>query len=363
MKNTVFIVIVICTITFVSCNKQVELYDEIKWASEIPEASIDKKIALIDFYGVTCGPCIKMFEETFPDSAVTQYVMTHFYPVKIDAWADTNKVPRDEYNVRGVPLIVFLNEDMQELERIIGFKPAEEFLAELQRIVKGEGTYIALLKQYQDEPDNPEVLYKLCKKERIMKDPSDSVLQGRWEKLMAITDEGCLENDHAKIMLATQKMWDDSIPDGLITLINSMSGRKFLTGSYNEVLSFYRYKAKDTAKYADFYKEYIERIIEDPKVIPELKISSVLNRYSWEMTKVERNLDDALEKVNIGISKLAESTDTSFLANIIDTKAEVLWKLGRTAEAIEEIDQSIELFPEKEYYQEQKKKYEADLKD
>ena len=44
-------------------------------------------------------------------------------------------------------------------------------------------------------------------------------------------------------------------------------------------------------------------------------------------------------------------------AGIIDTEAEVLWKLKRYDEAIAAIDRSLAIDPESQYYKDQKKKF------
>jgi tetratricopeptide (TPR) repeat protein len=43
--------------------------------------------------------------------------------------------------------------------------------------------------------------------------------------------------------------------------------------------------------------------------------------------------------------------------NIIDTEAEVLWKMKRFEEAIEAIERAITIDPDNQYYQDQKEKF------
>ena len=82
---------------------------------------------------------------------------------------------------------------------------------------------------------------------------------------------------------------------------------------------------------------------------------SFLNSYAWRMSEINKNLDDALIKVNQALSLI--NKDTSQYPNILDTKAEVLWKLGKHKEAIEIIQEAINLDPESEYYKAQKDKF------
>ena len=82
---------------------------------------------------------------------------------------------------------------------------------------------------------------------------------------------------------------------------------------------------------------------------------SLLNRYAWRMTEVNKELNDALEKINTGLS-LTEKTDSSYPA-LLDTKAEVLWKMDLFDEAIKVINEAISIDKDSEYYNKQKKKF------
>ena len=82
---------------------------------------------------------------------------------------------------------------------------------------------------------------------------------------------------------------------------------------------------------------------------------SFLNSYAWRMSEINKNLDDALIKVNDALTLIDYTT--SQYPNILDTKAEILWKLGKHKEAIEIIQEAINLDPESEYYKAQKDKF------
>ena len=73
------------------------------------------------------------------------------------------------------------------------------------------------------------------------------------------------------------------------------------------------------------------------------------------MSEIEINLNDALEKTQLAV-KLSND-DLNSKANILDTEAEILWKLGRIDEAIQTIEKAIIINPEKEYFQNQKQKF------
>ena len=74
------------------------------------------------------------------------------------------------------------------------------------------------------------------------------------------------------------------------------------------------------------------------------------------MTELDMNLNDALIKSKKAI-KLSKDSPITNQANIIDTKAEVEWKLGKVDDAILSINEAISLQPENDYFKEQKQKF------
>ena len=73
------------------------------------------------------------------------------------------------------------------------------------------------------------------------------------------------------------------------------------------------------------------------------------------MTELGINLHDALNKSNQAIALSFDNT--SLQTYIIDTKAEILWMLGRIDEAISTIDLAIDINPNDEYLIEQRNKF------
>ena len=73
------------------------------------------------------------------------------------------------------------------------------------------------------------------------------------------------------------------------------------------------------------------------------------------MTELNENLDLALKYINIALSLINKNENG--IANIIDTKAEVLWKLGEIGQAVKIIEEALIIDPENDYYQSQKEKF------
>ena len=94
------------------------------------------------------------------------------------------------------------------------------------------------------------------------------------------------------------------------------------------------------------YKEMLSMFPDDP---------TALNSYAWRMAEIEMNLEEALIKVKKAVQLSAG--DPNQQSNIIDTEAEVLWKMKRFDEAIEAIEKAIIIKPENQYFKDQKEKF------
>jgi thiol:disulfide interchange protein DsbD len=90
------------------------------------------KPIVVDFWAPWCAYCLKMHRTTFRDENVVNLVHAAFVPAKVNY----DRMPRElamEYRIIGLPLILFLSPDGEELERLASYVDAEGFL----RILRG----------------------------------------------------------------------------------------------------------------------------------------------------------------------------------------------------------------------------------
>ena len=96
------------------------------WGTSLPaalqQAQTQSKPVIVDFFATWCGPC-KMLEQTWADPQVS-VVLSGFVTVKIDA--DEQPALAQQYNVTGLPTVVFLGPDGQEKHRQVGYMAAPE---------------------------------------------------------------------------------------------------------------------------------------------------------------------------------------------------------------------------------------------
>ncbi len=124
------------------CSEQAEEefeFEQIESLEELREALNESKgdIVMLDFYADWCISCKELEVYTFSDSQV-QEVLNEMVILQIDVTAnnDKDKAILKHFKLHGPPAILFFNKNGEELPqfRLIGFKPADQFLAHLNKV-------------------------------------------------------------------------------------------------------------------------------------------------------------------------------------------------------------------------------------
>jgi thiol:disulfide interchange protein DsbD len=101
----------------------------------IPE-QIDRSGVIIDFYADWCIPCKELDKFTFSDPKVIEK-SKDFYTFKADmtkSLSDEVEALRNKYNIVGVPTVLILDSNGNEVKRITGFVGADEFYEVIRNV-------------------------------------------------------------------------------------------------------------------------------------------------------------------------------------------------------------------------------------
>ena len=135
----------------------------ITWTHAIDAALADAQAhhrpILLDMYTDWCEWCHALDDTTYVDPAFVQY-SRRFTMSRINAEVDT--VTAAHYHVAGYPTVLVLNEKGEELDRVVGYARAPEFMAQVEDVLAGRNTLASVLAQEPAHANDPEFIYKLA---------------------------------------------------------------------------------------------------------------------------------------------------------------------------------------------------------
>lgn len=315
---------------------------------------------LIKFYGDNCSYCVKLDKTTLKDSAIINLISKDFDCYKVNTWKKENSEIRLKHRIWTEPVIIFKNANGEEIDRIVGYVDSEKLLQELNNVTSGKDTYLSIKKQYESDSINQELLLKYAEKETNIGRAGDEASQKLWYRLIGLTSKGCYEHYYARFRYYTGVLWKDENPDSLISVLAAPNTYDFKIDGFKSIIDFFNYK-KETVNTKFYSKQYSDYLFENREVYKSDKMNSFLDTYSWLMTECNENLDNALIKIDYVLLNISADFDSTKRAGLLDTKSQVLWSLNRNEEALQIVDECIELLPDNEYLKEKKDKIEQEI--
>lgn len=125
-----------CPLLFMSCSREGKETtaggDELEWFLTYEEAMEKAKEknrpVMIDFYTDWCSWCKQLDRTTYAAPTVIKKA-EEFISLKIDA--DEKRPLAARYKVGAFPTILFIDPEGIEIHRVVGFRPPEDFLREM----------------------------------------------------------------------------------------------------------------------------------------------------------------------------------------------------------------------------------------
>ena len=248
-----------------------------------------------------------------------------------------------DYNCQFVPHLLFVDSEGNEVDRIIGFLPPSEYLLRLEDIALKRNTLDDYLSRYDKGETNADIVAAIASKYEDRKE-NDKAAQFYSILIKEYPDPSSDYYHNGKFFLASYEFTNGN-ENALKDYIANNPDAPFHFEAYKKMAYHYA-NTEELKKELVIYKEMISKFPDDP---------SALNSYAWRMAEIDSNLEDALEKARKAVA--ITISDPKQQSNIIDTEAEVLWKLKRFDEAIQTIEKAILIDPENQYFKDQKEKF------
>lgn len=274
---------------------------------------------------------------------MAQHAVENLISLKVDVDKKEGSDLFAIFNGTAMPTLIFLDGAGNEVDRIIGYLPPEQYQARVSEIEGNINTLGACLQKYENGERTFHLLFTMAQK-YTDRNESDTA-----KKYYAELLESFPEADENMVFTARFELAFDEFKNGNMDPFNDFVNNFSTSPMAQMALSYMArfYKGEDNrVSELGVHRRMLALYPHDP---------SVLNGYAWRMSEMELNLEDALFKARYAV-ELTED-DKDFQAGILDTEAEVLWKLGRFNDAILTIEKSLRIDPSSDYFIDQKTKF------
>ncbi len=179
MKNLISLLLVYSLIfTSINCFGQGIQFLEGSWNDALSKAQNSNKLIFVDVYTTWCGPCKAMAKDVFPDPQVSEKFNAQFVNFKIDAEKGEGIDLAKKYQVEAYPNFLFINGTGELVYRVVGYRPAENFLQEADLALKqmSDQSMSWYEAQFEAKKKNPDFLLAYLEKLKVQNKDNAQVL-------------------------------------------------------------------------------------------------------------------------------------------------------------------------------------------
>lgn len=216
-------------------------------------AKQQNKVVMIDFVTDWCKWCVETDRKVYTDAQVSTFANDHQINWKIDAEKGEGPDLAKKYGVKGFPTIVFASADGNEIDRIYGYIPADQFIVKMTDYNNGVNTYGSIKKMLEDTPEDPVANYLMA--DKMTSNGIEGDVTVYLEKVITVdpsNEKGY--TDDAKFMLAYIK--ED--PVTIQSLITEYPNSEKVKDAYINLANYY-YDKNDVVQTEKIYSDAFEK--------------------------------------------------------------------------------------------------------
>ncbi len=283
-------------------------------------AAKEHKVIMVDFYTTWCVWCKTLDRNTYSDENVGKITDAKFIAVKIDAEKGEGVTLAKTYKINGYPTIVFFDKDGNEIDRVVGYEDASRFARSLE-VASAGGSKAVIADVQSAHPTTDATKWLVAANYYAQQNQNDKALAA-FRKVLALDPDNKLgqnaEASYGVGFLSTGDEQVKALADALREYPNEVDADQA-----NWFLLEHDFKTNhpdDAARRMDQW------------AMSHPKDAMTFNRFAWAAAEKGVDLEQADEYAKRAVI-LADNPQDK--ASVMDTRAEVLFKMGKNSEASE----------------------------
>ncbi len=249
------------------------------------EAQKQEKLIFVDCYTTWCGPCKMMTRDIFPNEAVGKFYNKNFIAMKLDMEKEAGMRFGKDYPVSAYPTIYFLDEQGEIIQKVVGAKRVEEFIAVGEGIMKKNDRTEIFASQYEEGNRDFGFILKYTKELNKVGKSSIGLANSYLKEKPSITDE-----QKATLLLEAASEADSKLFDQLINMKTHAIKASSEEYYYQKVLAACNKTIDKAIEYE--YDELLQEGIEKMKTAYPSKASAFEHKSLMKYAKAFQNYDE-----------------------------------------------------------------------
>jgi tetratricopeptide (TPR) repeat protein len=272
---------------------------------------------MADVYTDWCYWCKVLDKNTYSTKSVGEYANNNYVAIKINAEKGDGVDFAKQFGVRGYPTILFLDEKGKEVDRVVGYQPADKFLVSMK--TARMGGVQGLEDQFKQHPNDPAIAGVLAQK---YSDKGDTVRATElYKQVVALDPKDSLKlADQAAYYLAVQASHTGNLAP-LEQYTTDYPATENTAQAHMVLIHNYLQKGDGTNAEKHF------------KIVSASNPGNaqMFNSYAWECSEKKINLESATIYADKAITL---SKDNTAKAECMDTKAAILYAQDKVQDAL-----------------------------
>jgi thioredoxin-related protein len=320
------------------------------YSEVLAKAKNENKILMIDFMTDWCKWCVELDKKVYTNSEVADFANKNQINWKIDAEKGEGPDLAKKYNVSGYPTIVFVNGNGEEIDRIVGYRPVNEFLALIIDFNAGNNTMGFFRAMLEKDPSDPVANYKVGKK--YLDYGNKDAAKPYFDKTLTIdpTNKSGFTDD-AALMLAQMSEKPEQVEAFIIKFPDSDQ----LKLAYLALAEVAYQSSNDMVKAQTGYNKVFELYGKNDEEVRS-SYSQFLITQLYQLTKNKTNTEADLQK---GLATATECLDyvrgSVNEASVYYYISEIYNQLGDKKNANDAIDKAININSTKNFLKQKEK--------